>query len=188
MTNFVRSRYHQNSLNTKKKTVYVTNSSNNINQKKRKISILVIALTFILMFYCLCNYLNGVIPNKEPKMHMTDMEKIKVDDDEENKNDGIGVKMKLDEKELETSMPQTVQNEMTNGIENEKAATEDTASDDTRDKNAKLMLKKKIKGMEKKKLDDFASNVVDNVRLHESGWKVSSMFLSVDRLVGSSFF
>ena len=63
MTNFVRSRYHQNSPNTKKKTVYVTNSSNNINQKKRKISILVIALTFILMFYCLCNYLNGVIPN-----------------------------------------------------------------------------------------------------------------------------
>merc|ERR1719162_1714043 len=87
------------------------------------------------------------------------------------KNDGIGVKMKLNEKELETSMPQTVQNEMTNGIENEKAATEDTASDDTRDKNAKLMLKTKIKGMEKKKLDDFASNVVDNVRLHESGWK-----------------
>jgi hypothetical protein len=39
---------------------------------------------------------------------------------------------------------------------------------------AKKNIKEKIKDIETAKLDDFAKNVMDNVRLHEPGWKVSA--------------
>ena len=38
---------------------------------------------------------------------------------------------------------------------------------------AAKLLKQKMKAVEQKKLNDFAANVDDKVRLHESGWKVS---------------
>ena len=39
---------------------------------------------------------------------------------------------------------------------------------------AAKLLKQKMKAVEQKKLNDFAANVDDKVRLHESGWKVSA--------------
>ena len=51
-----------------------------------------------------------------------------------------------------------------------KDSEEDEAAKDAAKKN----IKEKIKEIETAKLDDFAKNVKDNVRLHEPGWKVSA--------------
>jgi 5'-3' exoribonuclease 2 len=53
--------------------------------------------------------------------------------------------------------------------ETEEETEEDRALMDEAHKN----LKEKVKAVETAKLDDFAKNVKDNVRLHEPGWKVS---------------
>ena len=57
--------------------------------------------------------------------------------------------------------------------ETEEETEEDRAIKDEAHKN----LKAKVKAVESAKLDDYAKNVKDNVRLHEPGWKVSSLFL-----------
>ena len=41
---------------------------------------------------------------------------------------------------------------------------------------AKKEMKEKIKKLEQTKLDDYAKNVKDNVRLHEPGWKVRLVY------------
>jgi hypothetical protein len=38
---------------------------------------------------------------------------------------------------------------------------------------AAVILKKKMKDIEQKKLNDYSANVEDKVRLHDKGWKVS---------------
>lgn len=48
---------------------------------------------------------------------------------------------------------------------------EDNEDDEVAMDEAKKKLKEKIKEVEQAKLDDFAKNVKDNVRLHEPGWK-----------------
>lgn len=52
--------------------------------------------------------------------------------------------------------------------ETEEETEEDRALMDEAHKN----LKEKVKAVESAKLDDYAKNVKDNVRLHEPGWKV----------------
>jgi hypothetical protein len=51
---------------------------------------------------------------------------------------------------------------------------EDSEEDEAAMDAAKKNIKEKIKEIETAKLDDFAKNVKDNVRLHEPGWKVSA--------------
>ena len=55
----------------------------------------------------------------------------------------------------------------------EEETEEDQALIDEAHKN----MKAKVKEVEKAKLDDYAKNVKDNVRLHEAGWKVSLLAL-----------
>lgn len=57
--------------------------------------------------------------------------------------------------------------------ETEEETEEDRALMDEAHKN----LKEKVKAVETAKLDDYAKNVKDNVRLHEPGWKVSCSLL-----------
>lgn len=56
----------------------------------------------------------------------------------------------------------------------------DSAEDKAAMDEAKKNIKEKIKDIETAKLDDFAKNVKDNVRLHEAGWKVSTDSFSTE--------
>ena len=66
------------------------------------------------------------------------------------------------------------ENEFSVVNEKDEATTEETKQTTKEEvEAAKTKMKEKLKDMERAKLDDYAKNVVDNVKLHQPGWKVS---------------
>ena len=60
-------------------------------------------------------------------------------------------------------------------VDDDDDETNDSEEDEAAMDEAKKNFKERIKEIEQAKLDDFAKNVKDNVRLHEPGWKVSAI-------------
>jgi len=85
---------------------------------------------------------------------------------------GGGTKRKASEiASEETSTASNGDEEMTID-ETETSKTSDSEMETEEDKKAAAKkLKEKIKAIEQAKLDDYAKNVKDNVKLHEAGWK-----------------
>jgi len=65
-------------------------------------------------------------------------------------------------------------------VEEEEEEEFDQEAHDLAVVKAKNLLKQKMKDVEQKKLNDFAANVDDKVRLHEKGWKVSRIQIEND--------
>ncbi len=100
-----------------------------------------------------------------------------------NKSEGTKRKSEDISKETETKDGNSEEEEASmDGTSMEETSMDDNSIEEVEEitdeekKAALVLLKKKLKETEQKKLNDYAANVQDNVRLHEKGWKVSSLY------------
>lgn len=82
-----------------------------------------------------------------------------------------------DAEEDKSSDANKLDTETENDAESTPEETVTPVSDTETLEASEKLLKEKIKQKEQSKLDNFAQNVVDKVRLHESGWKVRTSIL-----------
>jgi 5'-3' exoribonuclease 2 len=106
------------------------------------------------------------------------VEEIYTSNDEKVEKDADDAAAAADDDDYDDSESQVGQTE-TSEDETETEAKE-VVYDQAKVDAAEKLLKQRMKAVEQKKLNDFAANVDDKVRLHEKGWKVRWLFLKFD--------